>query len=281
MVRKLIYVISFVLVLALASNAFAADPNVNVWTNATGNRLWVDPLNWDKGVVPGPGTHNTQINGISYAVPGPIINAGQVATTGDWDTWGPEWHIGLDIQGGSLLSGGAFVGLNIEGDAINSAYVNLGQGETGGSINITNFLVGDTWWWHGGGAGATYNQYSGTAIANDWIWLGGKMNLYGGYTKATNGFAMASAGQPNTMTTLSIYAAGGGGGGGKLSLPVGLYDDGTIAGWLAAGYLVPVGGTLGYDLVSETGRVVLYVPEPATIALLCLGGLALIRRKRS
>jgi hypothetical protein len=111
MYKKLIYLVCFVLVMSLASSAFA-DPNVNVWTNANATRLWTDPLNWDKGVVPGPGTHNTRISSLPpeggyMGGGGPMILAGQNATTGDWDTWGPEWGIGLDIRGGSLTSAGA------------------------------------------------------------------------------------------------------------------------------------------------------------------------------
>jgi len=288
--KKLIYLVCFVLVMSLVSSASA---ELNIWSNVGGDRLWENPDNWSLGRVPSttePNTTNTKINGLDdpYAGGGgPIINSGVNASTGLWDTWGPEWNIGMDIRGGSY-SGPAFFAPNVEGDTTNPAYINLGEGLTGGTINVVNFLMGDSPWFHGGGSGATYNQWSGTCIANDYIWLGGKMNLYGGYTKATNGFAMASAGQPNTMTTLTIY----GGSGGKMSLPEAWGDPlvpavEIVNGWITDGYLVAAGPGPGpwhinIDTLEEPGRVVLTsVPEPSTMALLCLGGLALIRRKRS
>ena len=111
------------------------------------------------------------------------------------------------------------------------------------------------------------------------------MNLYGGYMKVAGGMIIASDGQPNTLSTLTIY--GGVGGGGVLSLPRSFFDDGTIGGWITNGYLIADGDGPGAwmiycDLTREEGRVLLTsVPEPATITLLCLGGLSLIRKKQS
>lgn len=284
MVRKFVCLIFFVILISLVSSASAA----NIWTNTAADNDWTNPANWSLGVIPGPlDGQNTQISGTAAEYlggGGPIITAAQVASTGQLDTWGPEFGIGLDIEGG-ILSGPAFIGLNIEGDEVNPAYLNLGAGDTGGSIDVVNLLVGDSWWWSGGGAGASYNQWSGTSIANDYIWLGGKMNLYGGYTKATNGFSMASVAQPNTQCTLDIWD------GAMLSLPTewgNPLESGIdlVNGWITNGYLTANGGDLAYhidiDTELEPGRIVLTsVPEPATIALMCLGGLALIRRKRS
>lgn len=283
--KKLIYLVCFVLVLGLVSSASAGL--LTEWTGAAADRDWMNAGNWTNGVPgTGIGIDNTKINGVDYPVPGPIIGPGQNASTADFDTWGPEWGTGLEIQGGSY-SGPAFVGIVSVGDDVNPAYINLGAGDSGGSMDIINFLIGDSWWWHGGPY-VTYNQWSGTCIVRDYIWLGGKMNLYGGYTKATNGFAMASAGQPNTMTTLTIY----GGSGGKMSLPEAWGDPlvpavEIVNGWITDGYLVAAGPGPGpwhinIDTLEEPGRVVLTsVPEPSTVVLLCLGGLALIRRKRS
>jgi len=279
MYKRLMYLVCFALVLVLVSNAAAV---VTEWTNATGNRAWQDPGNWTAGVPgTGIGIDNTLINGVNHGdIAGPIIGPAIAASTANGDTWGPEWGLGVDILGGSY-SGPAFVGMVAVGDDINPAYINLGamvgDSYTGGSIEIVNFLIGDSWWWHGGPK-VTYNQWSGTCIASDYIWLGGKMNLYGGYTKATNGFAMASVGQPSSITTLDIA-------GGALSLPAAYETDGTVQSWIDNGYLIANGGAAGWfikrDLITEPGRVVLTaIPEPATMILLGLGSL-LLRRKHS
>ena len=241
----------------------------------------MDGTNWSLGAPPTmANAANTQIDGGTPF--SPLIGAGQIASTAAGDTWGPEWGATLDIEGGTY-TGATFVGLNPEQwDSANRSYINLGRNASGGTISIQNFLIGSSWW-YGGGEYVTYNQYSGTAIANDWIWLGGQMDLYGGYTESAGGINIDVAGNGSAICNLNIFAPSADGDGGKLSLPDSYYTGGQIATWVAGGFIASPNGTLQYDEVSEPGRVVISaaVPEPSTITLLCLallGGLALIRR---
>jgi hypothetical protein len=284
MVRKLVY---FVLVLALAGNAFA----VNAWTNGTLDGLWQTPGNWSLGVLPnGADGQNMQINPGGGALVGPFVGAGIAASTGQFDSWAPEGGLDLEIQGGSF-SGPAFIGLNAYNwlaDQVSE--INLGRKvdnvTTGGSIDIGEFLFGESWWAHGGGYVA-YNQWSGDAVVRGWCWMGGKMNLYGGKTTITGGFNMDPYKNWKGYAQITIYMPDPDPlSGGMLDLPVGLFDSKEIGRWIAEGYLVAGGDAVGrhivYDTLSEPGRVILTaVPEPATMTLLCLGALALIRRKRS
>jgi hypothetical protein len=267
--RKTSYLIPVVLAMVLVGIASAA----NDWTNATGNGRWMDPNNWTIG-VPGPGTGNTRINPDTNADPnnlvGPTIGVGEIAITDAMDNWAPEWGLSLNIEGGSLTSAG-FVGLVSVGGATNPCEINLGANGSGGWLDLINFLVGDSWWYHGGPY-VTYNQWSGTAIIRDYLWLGGKANLYGGTMYIFNGVAMASVGQPPEITTLNIA-------GGTLMLPLiataddpATPDDETVTftevvqGWIDGGYCVAYGGT-GQIVIEETGSrtKVTAIPAPATV----------------
>lgn len=238
----------FVFVMILVSSVSAQ----NNWTNATGNGKWMDPNNWSIG-VPGPGTGNTRINPDTNIDPnnpvGPTIGPGDLATTDAADVWGPEFGaISVNIEGGSYTSP-AWVGMVSVGTSPDaSPSINLGADGSGGWMDVINFLVGDSWWWHGGPY-ATYNQWSGTAIVRDYLWLGGKANLYGGTMYVFNGVSMASVGQPADICTLNIEE-------GTLMLPLlSVVDDPetpddesvsfttTVEGWIADGYCVAYGGT--------------------------------------
>jgi hypothetical protein len=236
---------------------------VNDWTNATGNGRWMDPNNWSQGVLPGPGTGNTRINPDTNTDPnnlmGPTIGIGDIAITDAADNWGPEWGLTLNIEGGSLTSAG-FVGLVSVGSEADPSVINLGTDGSGGWMDLINFLVGDSWWYHGGPY-VTYNQGSGTAIIRDYLWLGGKANLYGGIMYIFNGVAMASVGQPPEICTLNIER-------GTLMLPlIATADDPetpedettdfttVLQGWIADGYCVAYSGT---------GKIVIEVTESWT-----------------
>jgi hypothetical protein len=254
--RKLSYVASLVLVMVLVGSASA----LNQWTNATGNGRWMDPNNWSMGVLPGAGTGNTQINPGFLADPnnlvGPTIGPGELAVTDAADVWGPEFGaLTLNIAGGSYTSP-AFVGLVSVGTSDDARPVtNLGADGSGGWLDVTNFLIGDSWWWHGGPY-ATFNQWSGTAIIRDYLWLGGKMNLFGGIMYVFNGVSMASAGQPADLTTLNIE-------GGILMLPANYTTN--VESWIASGYCVAYGGA-GQIVIEEVGgrtKVTAVPPAPA------------------
>ena len=234
--------VSVVLLMSLVGGAYAAQ---NDWTNATGNGRWMDPNNWSQGKVPGPGTGNTRINPDTNADPnhlaGPTIGVGEIAVTDAADVWGPEFGaLTVTIAGGSYTSP-AFVGMVSVGTADNARpVINMGPEGSGGWLDVINFLIGDSWWWHGGPY-VTYNQWSGTAIVRDYVWLGGEMNLFGGIVYVFNGFNMASVGQPPELCKLNIEK-------GILMLPKGYKAN--VENWIVDGYCVAYGGT-GQIVIEE------------------------------
>lgn len=259
--KRVPYLVSFVLVMVLVGSVSAA---VNQWTNAAGNGRWMDPNNWSLKVLPGPGVGNTQMNPEFIATDpndpnkpkvGPTIGPGELAVTDAADVWGPEFGaISLDIVGGSYTSK-AFVGMVSVGTSEEARpVINVGAEGSGGWLDVINFLIGDSWWWHGGPY-VTYNQWSGTAIVRDYVWLGGKMNLHGGIMYAFNGFNVASVGQPPELCTLNIEQ-------GTLMLPAGYKAN--VEKWITDGYCVAYSGT-GQIVIEEmpTRVKVTAVPAPA------------------
>lgn len=255
--RRVSCLISLVLVMVLVGSVSAAQ---NDWTNATGNGRWMDPNNWSAKVVPGPGTGNTRMNPDTNADPnhlaGPTIGPGDVAVTDAADVWGPEFGaLAFNIEGGSYTSP-AFVGMvSVGTDPNASPTINLGAGGSGGWLDVKNFLVGDSWWWHGGPY-VTYNQWSGTAIVRDYVWLGGKMNLHGGIMYAFNGFNVASVGQPADLCTLNIEQ-------GILILPKDYKVN--VEKWITDGYCVAYGGT-GQIVIEELPTRTKVTAVPAQVA---------------
>ncbi len=239
--------ISLVIVMILACGATAA---VNQWTNATGSGNWMDPNNWSLNVLPGPGVGNTQINP-TYIVAadantpkaGPTIRVGEFAVTDAADVWGPEFGaVSFNIEGGSYISP-AFIGLVSVGASEDARpQTNVGLNNTGGWFDVKNLLIGDSWWWHDGPY-VTFNQGSGTVIVRDWLWLGGKLNLYGGTMYVFNGFSMDAGAKTPKLCTLNIEA-------GTLFLPAGFKT--TVEGWVTAGYCVAYKGT-GQIVIEEVG----------------------------
>ena len=102
MSQKLVYLISFVLVLGMAGNALAVNTD---WNNASGDRRWDNPLNWSTGAVP---TADDKASIRNDGV-GPIIDSITTAVcdnipVGDWGFTNT-----LDITGGSLTTNNWFI----------------------------------------------------------------------------------------------------------------------------------------------------------------------------
>jgi hypothetical protein len=266
MCKKIVYLVSFVLVLALAGNASAIG-----WTNADGNDiLWSNGNNWQGGLVPsGVAVYMSTATGdclLNYAAP-TILNM-----------MGP---------GGGSLNPGGIQTMTIDGGSLTStSYLSIGHGSGGladgrGVVDMINgaslYAGADL---HIGGHGDGMLNVSGNSTA----YSPGAMKMaYGSSMQARVNLGLGTIDVNDLFTaqykdvniditegTLIVRA--------QSTEP----GSGTIDEWIGAGYITAYGGngTLirtvdgnGYDVLTA-------IPEPATIALLSLGGLALIRRKR-
>jgi len=232
MCKKLIYLISFVLVLSLVGDVQAV---VVAWTDATGDHNWLTPANWVLGILP------TFVDeAVIDLLPGPTIgNEGDVTTyrvrVGDTTTGA------LTVDGGTLTT---------------TAWINIGNGTNGqGTLNMisgtitagSNLRVGNN------GSGIL-NMTGGTITITGELRIPttasstGHVNLDGGIITA-NTFVMRPA--ASSVGTMDVGAGTLIINGDKLMLVQGYIDNGWITAYAGSGWL-----DLDYN-VTNAGRTTL------------------------
>lgn len=257
--------------MGLVSNAFGAF--AYTYTGAAGNGMWCDGANWDMGTPP---DHDSGDVFFDASTRGSLITiaAGCDASCAFGNTYGtlfgPEFGTDLDIYG--ILTYPWYMAA-VNDNPADRTVINM---YAGSYIKAEGVAIGDTWW-YSGGPYVTMNVNGGLADLN-WIWIGGHLNISGGTMSIPGGVAM-SGNIADDLIRINVC-------GGTLILPDAFTN--TVNDWLIRGILLAYGhtpGTDGFDIVIDTavnpGRTTLTaIPEPITITLLGLGGLALIRRKR-
>ena len=237
MCKKLIYLVSMVLVLFLVSNVQAADVT---WTDTTGDHLWSTPGNWNTGILP-ISADNVRIK----MLPGPTIaNEGAVANV---ILIGSEGSTGaLTVDGGTLkLNNWMVLSQGVGGDGT----LNMISGTVTISNGGFNTIVGQT------GLG-TLNMTGGTISVGGNFWIGSKatatghVDLDSGIITANTFKMRAEVGSVGTMNvTAGMLVINGD----KLSLVRGYIDDPN--GWITA---YDGQGTLNLDYdVTNKGKTTL------------------------
>lgn len=283
------------LLLGVASSALADTVDWwDLYTPAPGqtsrDRDWFNPANWVWGgnTSPPPGvpTVTSEVR-MHRSLGAPYDLTAIIATGSPFDSSGNAFASVINIGGTGASAGGLPLGQL----TINSGSLTVGNGlrvggsssskrsgelyVNGGIINAPSYLaVG-----YGPSAGGT----SGWMYMTDGTINAGQFDIgrVAGTTSGVNGYAYISGGTIYA-TDFRMKPAGGAGtvllditGSGKViidgdkTVAVGQYQD---DGWISPEVLYD------YD-ISNPGKTTLF-PEPATICLLGIGALSLIRRKK-
>jgi hypothetical protein len=272
-VRKFIYLLTFVFAM------FAATSNSNAaafaWTGLGDGTSWDDPFNWDQLAVP---PHDSGDVGLHDTTNGNLITidadvAADCTYGNDYGTiFGPEFGMNLDIYGSLTYKWSMATFAN---DPLSPTVVNMFDGSSIGAPDQRpeDVAIGNVWWDHTGPY-VTMNMYGDSAVYVNWFWFGGHLNMYGGTLDIVNTFAMD--GNNDALTLVDMYE-------GTIILQGD--SEAFINDLINRGVLIAYGGAgeIVIDNEVNPGRTTVtgIIPEPATIALMCLGSLALIRKKRS
>ena len=245
--------LSVVVVLCLAGSSYAA---VN-WTGAGLNDSWDLVGNWDTRVPLASDSTYVKASSMSGSTVGPVISSTGSACRNLSVEVGAATEITMEMTGGTL---------DLYFAGASNCYFRLGAGASSGT--------------------AIFNMSGGTLTVDV------DSNLY---ASGSNGYVRVGYGYNGAITMTddaAIYAwdllIGAGTDGVDLSDDAMIVlkgdDTSAIEDFITGGVLTSNGRTVNnvtYSYDEQTGlTTITAIPEPATLLLLGLGGLAMIRRKR-
>jgi hypothetical protein len=264
------------LVLGVASIAFGD----RTWDNGGGADLnWMNPLNWSGDTLPvntGVGLDLAKLYKTTGVANMLINSAGptawQVKLAGPNPPTSPLTWCTLTVASGGVLDVGEYLMVGIDSTVNRSGQLDM----TGGTINL------------GTKTAVSGHLYLGFAIAGTTGWLnmsGGTINGTADFTisngAGTKGYAVLSGDAKIYANQLKMNVSGTGTASLNLSGNAQVIINGdctaNVATWQDNGW---INDEVQTSLTMNPGKTTLYIPEPATLCLLGIGALSLIRRKR-
>jgi hypothetical protein len=273
----------FILLLLLGVTSIASAVGVTTtWRTVAQGRVssnWLDPCNWSAGLPTNEAGNSTTLYNSAAQADGPIINGlatalairdggigGPLGTTAHLTMQSGTLTVGdfLLVAPDSTTGGGRNGMLHMEGGTINlltnQGRLGIGNGADGnpiGSQNITGTLD-----MTGGNINAK-TMYIGANLTK------GIATISGGTIDLIQDFWMRPNALNPNVPSLTISGTGEIIITGDLSARVLGYKD---VGW--------INDEVQISLTRNPGRTTLFVPEPATICLLGIGALSLLRRRK-
>jgi PEP-CTERM motif len=260
------------LAICLAGSASAVDWH---WTGNGNDGVWANAANWDQGTVPPSTAGDIYVDPVTYA--GAVIISASDVVQNTGTLQGPEWGQTLNISG-TVNAGYA---LSTIGDPLYAGST-LNLYGTGSVTAGDSFFIGEPWWFQAGMGHTTVNLYDNSLVTAPYVIMSGHLNIFGGTVTATSGFLTGTAttgawGSTSTTDALRMIDIAGG----KLVVvgdATSQMNDLISRGVLEGNGIV---GNVNIDTTSMPGWTVVTVPEPSSVLLLGLGGLALFMRRRS